>query len=183
MDATQRKTDKAATVGRPTLLVATDGSEASLHAGERAVGLAAFLGARLYALNVVDEDGAFRAGIHYGEAVRELAAFGGRATGRIGELAESAGVEHEEVVATGDPARAILTVAREVGADYVLMGAEGSTRMENALFGSVSEEVLRHADRTVLLVGGRRSQADPLLDRLQRMRDEAREGAERGGEV
>lgn len=156
-------------VGRPTLLVATDGSEASLHAGERAVGLAGFLGAKLYALYVVDEDGAFRAGIHYGEVVRELAAFGGRATGRISELARRAGVEHEEVVVTGDPARAILAVAGDVGADYVLMGAEGTSRLGNALFGSVSEEVLRHADRTVLLVGGKRSPTDPLLDRLERM--------------
>lgn len=68
--------------GRPNILAATDGSEAAQHAGERAVGLAGFLGAKLYVLYVVDEDGAFRAGIHYGDAVRELAAFGRRATGR-----------------------------------------------------------------------------------------------------
>ena len=151
--------------------MATDGSEAALHAGERAVGLAGFLGAKVYVLYVVDDDEAFRAGIHYGEAVKELAAFGRReATGRVAELAEKAGVEHEEVVVTGNPAWAILAVAEEVGADYVLMGAEGASRLGNALFGSVSEEVLRRADRTVLLVGGKRSPGDPLLGRLERMR-------------
>jgi hypothetical protein len=40
----------------------------------------------------------------------------------------------------------------------------------NALFGSVSEEVLQRADRTVLLVGGKRATTDPMLDRLQRMK-------------
>ncbi len=174
MDAKQATTGvemETVVVGRPTLLVATDGSEAALHAGERAVGLAGFLGAKLYVLYVVDEDGAFRAGIHYGEAVKELAAFGRReATGRVAALAERAGVEHEEVVVTGNPARAILAVAEEVGADYVLMGAEGASWLGNALFGSVSEEVLRRADRTVLLVGGKRSPGDPLLGRLERMR-------------
>jgi nucleotide-binding universal stress UspA family protein len=172
MDATQKGTksaERAAAVGRPTLLAATDGSEASLHAGERAVGLAGFIGAKLYVLYVVDEDEAFRAGIHYGEASKELAAFDKQATGRIAELAQRAGVEYEEVVTAGDPARTILAVAEDVGADYVLMGAEGASRLSNALFGSVSEEVLRRADRTVLLVGGKRAQTDPLLDRLERM--------------
>jgi nucleotide-binding universal stress UspA family protein len=159
-----------AAAGRPTVMVATDGSEAALHAGERAVGLAGFLGAKLYVLYVVDEDGAFHTGIHYGEAVRELAALGKRVTGQVAELAEKAGVEHEEVVVTGNPARAILAVAQDVGADYVLMGAVGASRLGNALFGSVSEEVLRRADRTVLLVGGKRATTDPILDRLQRMK-------------
>lgn len=172
MDATQTTTEgatRAAAVDRPMLLAATDGSEAALHAGERAVGLAGFLGAKLYVLNVVDEDGAFRAGIHYGEAYKELAAFGGRATGRIAEVAGRAGVEHEEVIVAGDPAGAIVAVAEKVGADYVIMGAEGVSRLGNALFGSVSEEVLRRTDRTVLLVGGKRARTDPLLDRLERM--------------
>ena len=172
MNAKRTTTEQAtsAAMDRPRLLVATDGSEPSLHAAERAIGLAAFLGAKLYVLYVVDEDGAFRAGIHYGEAVHELAAFGGEVTGQVAEKARRAGADHEEVIATGDPARAIVAVAEQVGADYVIMGAEGSSRLGNALFGNVSEEVLRRADRTVILVGGKRAQTDPLLDRLERMR-------------
>lgn len=171
MNVTRMRTNSAegTPAGRPTILAATDGSEAALHAGERAVGLAGFLGAKLYVLYVVDEDEAFRAGIHYGEAMRELAAFGRRVTSRISGLAERIGVEHEEVVTAGDPARTIVAVAEDVGADYVLMGAVGSSRLGNAIFGSVSEEVLRHADRTVLLVGGKRAQTDPMLGRLERM--------------
>jgi nucleotide-binding universal stress UspA family protein len=48
-------------------------------------------------------------------------------------LAEKAGVEFEELI---------------------VLGSEGKSRMEHTLLGSVSEEVLRHANRTVLVVGG-----------------------------
>ena len=78
-------------------------------------------------------------------------------------------MDHEELVATGDPARSILSVAGDVGADYVILGAEGASRLGNAIFGSVSEEVLRRADRPVLLVGGKRARTDPMLDRMDRM--------------
>jgi hypothetical protein len=53
---------EGAAAGRPTALVATDGSEAALHAGERAVGLAGFLGAKLYVLYALDEEEAFHTG-------------------------------------------------------------------------------------------------------------------------
>jgi nucleotide-binding universal stress UspA family protein len=45
-------------------------------------------------------------------------------------------------------------VAEEVGADPIFLGAEGMTGLEHAFIGSVSEEALRHANRTVLVVGG-----------------------------
>lgn len=156
-----------------SLLVATDGSEPSFYAGERAVRLAGSLGARLHVLYVVDHDGAFHAGVHYGDAVRELARAGREATGRISALARQEGVAHQELVAEGRPAEVIVGTAREVGADYILMGAEGMSRVGRALVGSVSQEVLRHADRPVLLVGGRRLPDDPLLSRRFRLTPEA----------
>ena len=39
-------------------------------------------------------------------------------------------------------------------ADSIFLGAEGMSGPEHALIGSVSEEVLRHANRTVLVVDG-----------------------------
>ncbi len=51
----------------------------------------------------------------------------------------------------------------EVGADYIVMSAEGMSRLENIVVVNVAQEVLKHADRTVLLVGGRRSPDDPML--------------------
>ena len=42
------------------------------------------------------------------------------------------------------PEQSILAVAEEVGADPIVLGAEGMSGLEHALIGSVSEEVLRH---------------------------------------
>src|SRR5215211_4693788 len=138
----------------PAVLVATDGSEVSLRAGEYAAGLAGALEVKLFALNVVDEHLAFHAGIHYSELVERLSEDGREATGRVRTLAEKAGVECEELIVFGRPEQPILAVAEEVGADPIVLGAKGMSGLEHALIGSVSEEVLHHANRTVLVVGG-----------------------------
>ena len=138
----------------PAVLVATDGSEVSLRAGEYAARLADGLGAKLFALYVVDEHLAFHAGIHYGELVKQLSEEGREATGKMRALAEEAGVECEELIVFGRPELSILAVAEEVEADPIVLGTEGMSGLEHALIGSVSEEVLRHANRTVLVVGG-----------------------------
>jgi nucleotide-binding universal stress UspA family protein len=139
----------------PAVLVATDGSEVSVRAGEYAARLASGLGAKLFVLYVVDEHLTFHAGIHYGQFVEMLSEDGREATAKVQALAEGAGVESEELVVFGRPERTILEVAEELGADTIVLGAEGMSKMEHALVGSVSEEVLRHANRTVLVVGGR----------------------------
>jgi nucleotide-binding universal stress UspA family protein len=76
-------------------------------------------------------------------------------------LAEKAGAECEELIVLGKPDRVIIAVAEELGADPVVLGSEGKSRMEHALIGSVSEEVLRHANRTVLVVGGYHEDGSP----------------------
>lgn len=138
----------------PAVLVATDGSKVSLRAGEYAARLANGLGAKLFALYVIDEHLAFHAGIHYGEFVERLSEDGREATGKVQALAEEAGVECEALTVFGRPAQSILAVAEEVEADPIVLGAEGMSSLEHILIGSVSEEVLRHANRTVLVVGG-----------------------------
>lgn len=138
----------------PAVLVATDGSEVSLRAADYAARLAVGLGAKLFALYVVDEDLTFRSGVHYGDFVERLSRDGREATGEVRALAEKAGVEFEELIVLGRPHRAIVAAAEEIGADPIVLGSEGKSRMEHALLGSVSEEVLRHANRTVLVVGG-----------------------------
>jgi nucleotide-binding universal stress UspA family protein len=55
-------------------------------------------------------------------------------------------------VASGPPAAAILAEARGRGADLVVMATHGRTGLGRALYGSVADAVLRHADRPVLLV-------------------------------
>ena len=138
----------------PAVLVATDGSEVSLRAGEYAARLAGSLGAKLFVLYVVDEHLLFHAGIHYGEFVEMLSQDGREATGKVRAVAEKEGVECEELIVFGRPEQTILSVAQELGADPIFLGAEGMTGLEHAFVGSVSEEVLRRANRTVIVVGG-----------------------------
>ena len=149
---------------QPKILLATDGSKASFHAAERAVYLAGHMEAKLYVLYAVDKDRVFHAGIHYGEDLQELQKAGEEATEKVAALAAKHGVESEKhLVEGGRPARTILWAAEEVGADYIVMGAEGISRLESIMIGNVAQEVLRNAKRTVLLVGGQRSPDDPML--------------------
>lgn len=53
------------------------------------------------------------------------------------------------------------------------MGTEGMSRLESIMIGNVAQEVLRNAERTVLLVGGKRSPDDPMLSEPVRLDLEA----------
>ena len=149
---------------QPKILLAMDGSKASGHATERAVYLAGHMGAKLYVLYAIDKDRAFHAGIHYGEDLRELQKAGKEATDKVAALAEKHGVECEKLVIKGGrAARTIIWEAQEVGSNYIVMGTEGMSRLESLMIGNVAQEVLRDAECTVLLVGGKRSPDDPML--------------------
>lgn len=49
----------------------------------------------------------------------------------------------------GKPAQEILGVAKDVGADLIIVGSKGLTGLERAVIGSVSEKVVREAKCTV----------------------------------
>ncbi len=49
----------------------------------------------------------------------------------------------------GKPAEEILRVAKDVGADLIIVGSKGLTGLERAVLGSVSEKVVREAGCTV----------------------------------
>jgi nucleotide-binding universal stress UspA family protein len=52
----------------------------------------------------------------------------------------------------GEPAPGLLDVAQEQGADLIVVGAQGLSAIERFFMGSVSENVLRHAHCSVLIV-------------------------------
>jgi nucleotide-binding universal stress UspA family protein len=154
---------------QPKILIATDGSKASFYAAERAVYLAGHMGAKLYVLYAIDKDRTFHAGIHYGEALRELEKAGKEATEKVAALAAKHGVECEKLVVEGGrAARTIVWAAEEVGSSYIVMGTEGMSRLESIMIGNVAQEVLRNAECTVLLVGGKRTPDDPMLSEAVR---------------
>jgi nucleotide-binding universal stress UspA family protein len=70
------------------------------------------------------------------------------------ELASGAGLSAvaKSVVVESTIAGAVLDAAAEVDAAVVVIGSRGYTGVKSALLGSVSNHVLHHADRPVLVV-------------------------------
>jgi len=58
----------------------------------------------------------------------------------------------ERLVADGDPAREIVRIARSRDVDLVVLGARGLRTIGRLLLGSVSETVLHHVGRPVVIV-------------------------------
>lgn len=56
------------------------------------------------------------------------------------------------VTRTGEPAKEILSVARNRHADLIVMGTHGRTGVKHMLLGSVAEKTLRHAPCPVLVL-------------------------------
>jgi nucleotide-binding universal stress UspA family protein len=69
-------------------------------------------------------------------------------------------------VAEGPPAAAICEVARELGADLIVMGTHGRTGLSHLLMGSVAERVVRTAKIPVLTLGGEACIDHPLAPDL-----------------
>lgn len=70
------------------------------------------------------------------------------------ELAAGAGLKAgaEAVVVETTVAEAILSAASELDADAVVLGSRGRSGVRSLVLGSVSHQVLHHADRPVLIV-------------------------------
>lgn len=58
----------------------------------------------------------------------------------------------ESFVVIGDPVDAILKTARDTNCDWIVMATHGRSGVRRLALGSVTEEVLRHADRPLLAV-------------------------------
>jgi nucleotide-binding universal stress UspA family protein len=64
------------------------------------------------------------------------------------------GMEVEARGHGGDPARALLRVAKEEDADQIVVAGRKRTPAGKAIFGSVTQSVVLEADRPVLVCGG-----------------------------
>ncbi|MEW6475501.1 MAG: universal stress protein [Actinomycetota bacterium] len=63
-----------------------------------------------------------------------------------------AGVPYRTLLVEGDPVHALLDTARDLDVDLIVVGHQGGTTFLHRLFGHVSDELLDHASRPVVVV-------------------------------
>jgi nucleotide-binding universal stress UspA family protein len=134
------------------ILNPTDGSEVAERATQQAIFLAKATGAELIILHVVETSFAWYTGAFYQQIIDELGEFGEKVLKKGAELAEKEGVKARTLSVDGHSGTAIVRVAEREGADLIVLGAVGRSRVEEALVGSVSHYVVRHAHCPVLVV-------------------------------
>jgi len=148
-------------VGYATVLVGTDGSPSALTAVDRAAALAAAEQAVLILVCVASPVPAAAAAPTYaqefGEPRHDQQVPGADAAvaalGTAAERAERAGVPTvTAVLAEGDPAQALLGVARERNADCIVVGSRGINSLSGRLLGSVPADVAYRSPCDVLIV-------------------------------
>jgi nucleotide-binding universal stress UspA family protein len=139
------------------ILLCVDGSRASFQAARESLELAAQTGAGLVALSVIDSGQAV-AGLADG-ARRESDARA--ALERVARMGREQGVAIELQTRTGTAFEQILEVARQEGADLVVMGRTGRRGVGSGMMGSSALRVAEFADRPLLLVPARAGGAGP----------------------
>lgn len=135
-----------------TIVVATDGSENSARAVAHAADVARACAARVVALHVFEPLallGRVKPPVDF--AAQE------EATRRILQdewcaPLRAAGVEFEARLVENTPADGVLDVAAEVGADLIVVGARGLSRLKELVLGSTSTTVLHRARCPVTVV-------------------------------
>jgi nucleotide-binding universal stress UspA family protein len=81
------------------------------------------------------------------EAALATAMEGAQRATAAGLVAQPRAASHHDGIAAS-----ILTEAEAAGADVIVMGTRGLGRVKSFLLGSISHEVVQHADRAVLVV-------------------------------
>src|SRR4051794_26989379 len=165
--ADQSETSAAPTFTQPKggatrVLVATDGSEASFEAARAAVGL--FPDGEFLLVTVIDEqeDPMADAGGFEGPAMNETEArdeHRADVVGAQGALADTAtafgaSAVHQRILEQRGEGRGakLCAAADEEAADVVVVGSHGHGVLADALLGSVSNYVVHHSTRPVLVV-------------------------------
>jgi nucleotide-binding universal stress UspA family protein len=133
------------------ILYPTDGSEPAREAFEYALDVADHHGAELHVLSVADTTRDSLVRIR-GDVVDALERAGQRAVTEAADRAGEHGVEAVTAVRQGRPDAEILSYAEQVDAGLVMLPTRGRGVVEETLFGSVAQQVLRQATRPVLTV-------------------------------
>lgn len=140
-----------------SLLVPTDFSAAADAALDYAMALAQKIGAHVTLLHTYEipmlgfPDGALLA---TADIVGRIVSAAEAALDAILAKRENRGVVLTSLLKTGEPRETIHAVAKDLGADLIVMGTHGRRGLSRALLGSVAEYIVRTSSLPVLTVRG-----------------------------
>ena len=142
--------DKAA-LGWDRILVATDGSEYSAKAIEKALDLLEESRGQLTVVSVLEISPHIYAVAP--ELTKEKIKLPQKYAHDVKELAAQRGIPAEVVVKEAECANEVITdVARKKAVDLIVLGSHGRTGLKRLLMGSVTESVIAHSPCPVLVV-------------------------------
>jgi len=136
------------------ILVPTDFSDSAHHALRYAVTLATELQAELLLLHVVETLAVGYASdlfpVPMAEVFQEMSGYARTELAKLGEETRAKGANARELVVQGKPSAEIVRVAQEEQMDLIVLGTHGKGMLDQALFGSTTERVVRKAPCPVL---------------------------------
>jgi nucleotide-binding universal stress UspA family protein len=138
------------------VLVPTDFSESARHALTYGISFAREYQAELVVLHVVENLTVGYASdlfpVPMAEVFQEISGYAKAELAKLGAVAREKKVEVVEQVVQGKPSAEIIRFAREAEVDMIVLGTHGKGMLDQALFGSTTERVVRRAPCPVLTV-------------------------------
>ena len=138
------------------ILVPTDFSDSARHALTYGTSFAREYGAELVLLHVVENLTVGYASdlfpVPMAEVFQEISGYARAELAKLGAEAREKGVSVREEVVQGKPSAEIIRFAREGDVDMIVLGTHGKGMLDQALFGSTTERVVRRAPCPVLTV-------------------------------
>jgi nucleotide-binding universal stress UspA family protein len=139
------------------VLAPTDFSESAKHALKYAASFGQEYKAEIVLLHVVETVAVGYASdlfpVPMAEVFQEISGYARTELGKLAEGLRAKGLAVRELVAQGKPATEILRVAKEEDVDMIVLGTHGKGVLDQALFGSTTERVVRKAPCPVLTCG------------------------------
>lgn len=138
------------------LLVPTDFSESARHALTYGTSFAREYGAELTLLHVVENLTVGYASdlfpVPMAEVFQEISGYAKTELSKLAKVAREKDVAVVEQVVQGKPSAEIIRFAQEQKIDMIVLGTHGKGMLDQALFGSTTERVVRRAPCPVLTV-------------------------------
>lgn len=145
------------------IMIATDGSENAKKAATSGIEIAKLAGAELYIVHVIPKvpnlsyfgipiESPRKIPIEEQTFIKNLEEEGMEILKIIQKMADEKGVNAEILLLEGHPGSEIIDFADKNDVDLIVMGTLGRTGLNRIIIGSVAVDVVRHANKMVLVV-------------------------------